>query len=220
MIIQSESVGKLYPDLVKALSEVRTVKKDAKSFKNTYATLEAVIDVVRPIFANHNLGIVQFPVGGDHELVYGVETRIIHTSGEWIGSASFMRVVKDDPQAIGSLTSYLKRYQMMGAVCMASGDDDGVDASNAKPEPVMTQKVAVDKDAHKAALTAIGEAFNMVLVKEYRDKIREIVFRGKSKTDINSMTIEALRYAATEVKRYAEMPEGEFNKYYEEIANA
>ena len=217
MITQSETVGKIYPDLVKALSEMVSVKKDAKSFKNKYATLEAVIDTVRPIFARHNLAVTQFPIGGADN-IYGVETRIIHVSGEWIGASSSMKVVKDDPQSIGSLISYLKRYQMMGACMMPTADDDGVAASAVKETVPESRKAVVPVEVVEETnqvLKKIG-SLTYSLKPELRQKVSKLVFRDKSSTEVKQMPLEALKHALTLMEGYINGGEKHINTSYEE----
>lgn len=223
MITQSESIKELCAALVVAQAELQTVVKDAKNpyFKSNYATLEAVTETIRPIYAKHGLAIVQFPVSGENSS-YGLETRIVHKSGEWMSAVAFMRPVKDDPQGVGSLITYLRRYSAQSVAFLASADDDGNAASSNVPklENAPTKKVEIDKDAHKAALLKIGDDLNSVADKDKRSRIRELVFRGKSKSDINGMAVEALVYADSEINRYAEMPDDEFNKYYQEVVAA
>lgn len=223
MITQSESVKELCAALVVAQAELQTVTKDAKNpyFKSNYATLEAVTETIRPVYAKYGLAIVQFPVSGDNGS-YGLETRIVHKSGEWMSATAFMRPVKDDPQGVGSLITYLRRYAAQAVAFLASADDDGNAASNnaQKLENAPTKKVEVDKDAHKAALVKIGDDLNAVADKDKRSRIRELVFRGKSKADINAMAVEALNYADAEINRYAAMSDEQFNKYYQEVVAA
>lgn len=132
---QSESISKLAPALVAALGEMRGVAKDSKNphFKNDYASLEAVIDVARPILANHGLAFMQ----GLGEYVNGamtVSTRILHDSGEWIESDFQMPVSKADPQGTASASTYARRYSLMGILGLPAVDDDGEAAT--RPAPV------------------------------------------------------------------------------------
>lgn len=123
---QSESIASLAPALVKALSEMRGVAKDSKNphFKNDYASLEAVIDVARPVLGAHGLAFMQ----GLGEYVGGamtVSTRILHESGEWIESDFQMPVSKADPQGTASASTYARRYSLMGILGLPAVDDDG-----------------------------------------------------------------------------------------------
>jgi hypothetical protein len=80
----SESIANLASAFVKAQAEMSGAKKSAKNpfFKSSYANLEEIIYCVREPFATHGLGFIQFPIAGEGSA--GVETIILHESGEWI----------------------------------------------------------------------------------------------------------------------------------------
>lgn len=127
---QSETISKLASALVLALSEMKGVAKDSKNphFKNDYASLEAVIDVARPVLSAHGLAFMQ----GLGEYVNGamtVSTRILHESGEWIESDFQMPVSKADPQGTASASTYARRYSLMGILGLPAVDDDGNEAT-------------------------------------------------------------------------------------------
>lgn len=105
--------------------EVKIIEKDAKNphFKNDYASLDNIVNEVRPVLAKHGLVIMQFP-GGDGEN-YTLRTMLMHESGEWIESESLtMRPVKNDPQGIGSCTTYARRYSLSAMLSLNTGEDD------------------------------------------------------------------------------------------------
>lgn len=132
MCKKSESITELAKALVKFNTEVRIIEKDAKNphFKNQYATLDNIIDEVRPLLAKHGLSVMQFP-GGDGEK-FTMTTMLIHDSGEWIESEPIvMRPVKNDPQGIGSCATYARRYSLAAFLSLNTGeDDDGNNASH------------------------------------------------------------------------------------------
>jgi len=175
----SESLAKISPALVKALSEMRGVAKDSKNphFKNDYASLEAVIDVARPVLAAHGLAFMQ----GLGEYVGGamtVSTRILHESGEWIESDFQMPVSKADPQGTASASTYARRYSLMGILGLPAVDDDG-EASmprSTKPGEAKNPNVSVHPEgpdwyktegagmsAAKAKAEGLGELVNQWL---------------------------------------------------------
>jgi len=122
----SETLTKIAPALVKALSEMTGAAKDSKNphFKNSYASLEAVIDAARPVLASNGLAFMQ----GLGEYVNGamtVSTRVIHESGEWIESDFQMPVGKPDPQGTASASTYARRYSLMSILGLPAVDDDG-----------------------------------------------------------------------------------------------
>jgi hypothetical protein len=125
MNTQSEQIDQLAIALAKAQAENGIVHKDAKNpfFKSNYATLAQVWETVRPILTAHGLSVVQMP--SHDENGYYVESMLIHSSGQWIKSKTYMKPVKDDPQGIGSLISYARRYALQSLVMVCPDDDDG-----------------------------------------------------------------------------------------------
>lgn len=125
MCNKSESIINLAKALVAFNMEVKIIEKDGENphFKNSYATLDTIIDEVRPILAKHGLVIMQFP-GGDGEK-YTLRTMLMHESGEWIESEPLtMKPVKNDPQGIGSCTTYARRYSLSAMLSLNTGEDD------------------------------------------------------------------------------------------------
>lgn len=125
MCNKSESIINLAKALVAFNMEVKIIEKDGENphFKNSYATLDTIIDEVRPLLAKQGLVIMQFP-GGDGEK-YTLRTMLIHESGEWIESEPLtMKPVKNDPQGIGSCTTYARRYSLSAMLSLNTGEDD------------------------------------------------------------------------------------------------
>jgi hypothetical protein len=125
MNTQSENIGDLASALAKAQAEVGTVHKDSANpfFKSNYASLAAVWEATRPILSKHGLSVVQLP--SHDESGYYVETMLMHGSGQWIKSRTYMKPAKDDPQGIGSLISYARRYALQAVTMVCPDDDDG-----------------------------------------------------------------------------------------------
>lgn len=133
---QSESIKELATALAKAQGELEGVIKDASGQigqqRYKYADLSAVIDVLKGVLPKHGLSFIQSPctdgLGG-----IGVETLVMHASGEWVRSAPwFMPVGKQDPQGYGSGLTYGRRYALTTAFGLKTEDDDGADAG--KPD--------------------------------------------------------------------------------------
>ena len=140
---KSDTIGKLSPALVKAQAEMAGAKKSVKNdfFKSKYANLEEVIAVAKDALSNHGLCFLQFPISG--EGLAGVETIIMHESGEFISGEFLLKCSKNDPQGMGSAITYARRYGLQSACGIPSEDDDG-NAASAK-KPLMTAKDAASK---------------------------------------------------------------------------
>jgi hypothetical protein len=132
---KSESIQNLSAALSKAQAEMPAIKFDCKNpfLKNDYASLGAIIAGARPVIAKHGLSVSQLTFGEDG--VAGVETVLMHTSGEWISSSISMPVGeekgKSSAQVAGSIITYLRRYSLASILGIYS-DEDG---DGNKPEP-------------------------------------------------------------------------------------
>jgi hypothetical protein len=138
-ITENTTASQLNSSFVKALGELRNVAKNAINphFKNRYASLDAILDDVRPILSKHGLGISQEPLFEDGKA--GVVTRIIHESGETRESTLLLPLKDQSAQGVGSALTYAKRYAISSVLMIAADDDeDGEIAS----KPVI-QKPAV-----------------------------------------------------------------------------
>lgn len=99
-------------------------------------------------------------------------------------------------------------------------DDDNkpLPEDHGQPVEVLSRKVTVDKDAQKKALFAIGDLMNTITDKDKKQKVRDLVFKGKTKAEINAMPVSALEYALELVQDYAEMTDEEFERFWEEVS--
>lgn len=99
-----------------------------------YAMLPDCWEVIRPLLAPLGLAVVQFPIAVDGAA--GVLTHVMHESGQWIKGETVLPVSQGKGvtmvQAIGSTTSYAKRYALMAVCGLAEDehDDDGNAAGN------------------------------------------------------------------------------------------
>jgi hypothetical protein len=127
---KSESICALSKALVQAIAVMENAPNNP-AFKSNYANLESVLAVTKPTLEKHGLAITQFPVFANG--VPGVETIVIHESGEWISATGYSPTIKQDPQAVGSAITYLRRYSL-AAVCGLTQEDDDGNAASKKPE--------------------------------------------------------------------------------------
>jgi len=143
--------------LIKAKLAISNPVKDSKNphFRNTYASLESVLDAVTgPLLAN-GIALVQTmkPTNDDTLL----ETTLWHAeSGESIVSTVALSPAKKDPQGYAAACTYYRRLSIKSMLGLAEVDDDGNAASqpvthSAKPGPA-TQKV-IDKMGGKVVPT-------------------------------------------------------------------
>lgn len=144
-VYQSETIATLAAALAKAQAAIQPASKDKlnPAFRQHYADLTSVWDACRDALTSNGLSVVQMPIDAGEGRV-GLSTMLLHSSGEYIQSVVSTRLVKDDPQGVGSALTYLRRYALSAMVgVVADNDDDGNAASQAprqqqrpaRPEP-------------------------------------------------------------------------------------
>jgi len=164
---KSESIKEIATALNKAQAEMSGAKKKAANpfFKSKYADMTSVVDAVRIPFCENGLSYSQFPIFEDGKV--GVETILMHSSGEWISSILLLPMTKQDPQAAGSAITYAKRYALQGIAGVPSEDDDGYATSGG---PTADDMVWVN--AAKADITVLEQLNNN---KAYKNKIKSFL---------------------------------------------
>lgn len=178
---KSDTIASLAAALNKAQAEMSGAKKSAKNpfFKSNYANLEEVINCVKEPFADNGLSFVQFPISGDG--VAGVETIIMHESGEFISGEFMLKCSKNDPQGMGSAITYARRYGLQSACGVPSEDDDG-NAASAK-KPAMTAKEASNKINDAKTVDALVKVWNSLPI-DLKQNESVIEAKNKSKSTL------------------------------------
>ena len=146
---KSESIIELSKALNKFQAECSGAKKSANNpfFKSKYANLEEVINCAKEPLMTNGLSVSQFPTASEGKC--GVETILMHSSGEWISSVLLLACTKQDPQAYGSAITYARRYAYQSVLGIPSEDDDANAATKGKP------KSAAVKPVDKAKVAAL-----------------------------------------------------------------
>lgn len=129
----SEKIDALAKALSAAQGEMGGAVKDANNpfFKSSYADLGSVIEAIKDSFAKHGLSYTQFPVRD--EAGAGVETILMHSSGQWIKSQYTLPLAKFDAQSAGSCLTYARRYALQAIAGIPAVDDDGNQANASAP---------------------------------------------------------------------------------------
>jgi hypothetical protein len=159
----SESIKAISNALIKFHESVGKVNKESTNpfFKSKYASLPQILEVINKPLLDARLVLVQFPEGN-----YGLTTRLIHESGEWLESTYEMQPVKHSPQDAGQVITYQRRYAI-GAILSLTidEDDDGNKGSKGeKEEPkFMTAEDLVKRIENAKALLELDS-----IAKKYR----------------------------------------------------
>lgn len=139
---RSSTIVNISSALVVAWAEMPVIPFDSKNpfLHNEYAGLGSVIEKTRPVLAQHNLAIIQFPIYGEGTVTreglieaakgepspgtekttrsgavdVGVQTILMHSSGEWISQSILVAMSKEKGKSVaqmaGSVITYLRRY--------------------------------------------------------------------------------------------------------------
>jgi hypothetical protein len=144
---KSESIAELAKALNKAQAAMSGAVKDAKNpfFNSKYADLSAVRKAIQEPFSENGLSYAQFPVEDNGRI--GVETILMHTSGEWLSQKFTVQLDKQNAQGAGSAITYCRRYALQSIAGTPSEDDDGNAASQqSSPATSSAAQTLTDND--------------------------------------------------------------------------
>ena len=171
----SKAINELAAALSKAQGEMQPALKDSANpfFKSRYADLASVWNACRTALSNHGLSVIQ-TVETRFETdrtILDCTSRLLHGTGQWIEGTLSAESENPNPQTLGSLSTYLRRYSLSALVGVAPDeDDDGNAASGRKHE---------DKKPAKAKPTD-AEA-------QYLDEARAAIVEAKSTTEMRQL---------------------------------
>ena len=140
--MQSDNIDQLATALAAAQAELLPALKDASNphLKNRYADLASCWDAVKACLPRHGLSVVQGGcTRGGRDFI---RTTLLHASGQWI--AGVTPIIIGDPkginpmQALGSATTYARRYGLAAICGLTAEDDDGQGAG--PPPPRQTER--------------------------------------------------------------------------------
>ena len=128
---KSETITEIAKALAKFQSEVSDPErtKENSFLKAKYVTLDSLLQAVRPVLADNGLSFLQIPSTAKDEVT--VVTMLLHNSGEWFESDPFtLPLMKKDPQGVGSVVTYARRYSLSSILGVAWDEDDDAQSNN------------------------------------------------------------------------------------------
>lgn len=136
----SEQINEIATALAKAQAEIKNPTKDSVNphFKSRYVDLASGIDAVRAVLSKNGISIIQAPTV--ENMLITLETRLAHSSGQWISCTYPVIQFPARQQEIGSAITYARRYSLFGLVGIAGDDDD--DGNEANKTRIEAPKVA------------------------------------------------------------------------------
>jgi len=125
----SEQTNEIYPAIFAMQKSLTPIKRDkvvkTGKYEFRYAPLDSIMEKLAPLFANNGLAMMQ---GVDADCL---TTRIIHTSGQWVESQTFLNKDHANMQGFGGEVTYKRRYALSAMVGLVADEDN--DAPRHKP---------------------------------------------------------------------------------------
>ncbi len=144
----SEHTNEISAALAKAQGIINNPGKGKENphFKSQYADLSGGINAIREGLSSNGVAYIQATrVEGD---VLMLDTRLTHSSGQWIECEYPVCKFPAQPQIMGSSMTYARRYSLFSLVGIAGEDDDGNAASKAEvhaPAPALITPEQVEE---------------------------------------------------------------------------
>lgn len=165
MIAEVERPKTLAGALVMAQSLMHHATIDAVNphFRSRYATLQAVIDAVKPALNAAGIAFYQKTEPAPGGVV--VETVFLHESGETLSTgALFVPAGAQSAHGYGSALTYAKRYSLAMACGIGADEDDDGNVATANP-PTQTQTVTEQQAEEIKALIAQTSSDTLAFLK-------------------------------------------------------
>lgn len=156
---KSEQINELATALAKAQASVKAALKDHSNpfFKSKYADLSSVWEACRKALSENGLSVSQLPSTGEGQAV-GLETMLLHSSGQWLSEKMTAPVAKWDAQGIGSAITYLRRYALAAMVGVVADEDDDGEKAVGRNGSGKAEIVKIDQKVKDAVVTQSREA--------------------------------------------------------------
>ena len=131
----------LYGKLFKAQKQIKAISKDSTNpfFKSKYFDINKLVEEIKPILDEVGLLILQ-PLTNMEDGSLAISTIIIDPE---TGEEIFSKVPvpqNDNPQKMGSIITYYRRYCLQSLLFLQAEDDDANLASKSSPPPKVTKK--------------------------------------------------------------------------------
>jgi hypothetical protein len=173
------TANKLMAAMHKVQGQISGVKRDSTNphFKNRYASLEAVIDALRPALQANDLIVTQAPGRFTESGCIEVTTTISHISGQSTHCRFEIPLSKKDAQGAGSAITYACRYSLMALFLIPPTDDDGeasVDRTKANFQRDESRPVRTSNSLKKEQPERWGQIVDMIRKSPNKLSLKEL----------------------------------------------
>jgi len=150
--------------LLKVHQEMPNVGNNAVNghFRSDYATLDHIIDLVKPVFLKHGIIVKEGCNDGK------VSIQLLHAESEQFDDLCEIDLVCKDPsnpQQQKSAETYARRrlWQLKAGICPAGEDDDANSASQGTSKAQPTQDPLALLKPHEAAIIAFAASHSTLI---------------------------------------------------------
>jgi hypothetical protein len=165
---RSSDIKDLAMALSKFQSQVTNSSKNAKGvYNNKYSDLAEVWNTIRTPLTSNNLSVFQSPFNEDD--VVGVETILLHTSGQFMRRKFSCVPTKKDIQSLGGIISYIRRYTLTSILGIAQEDNDAQDHAPTTAKQVKERPT----DLKDEIVSMLSNIENQGLIKKVNAKVTD-----------------------------------------------
>jgi len=210
---QSEKTDKLNTARAAAAVEYPRIgfNQENPYFKSSYADLDAIMTVIRPILAKHGL-VVEYRTVLREDGATELRTILFHSSDQFTSTRVRIIPTKNDQQSYASALTYMKRHQAMALLNITISDDWSDD--DAERNMAETRAGGVKGTALNTKYNPKEQSGTLIS----KDQIEELEYELSEFPDICSMVLDGLK-----IESLADMPKDKFHvsaKRIREIKNA
>jgi len=191
------------------------VASDKATYTYKYADLGGLLAATLPALNGEGIALLQgATTTNESASAIVVETRLLHTSGEWIRTRFGLKSTSGTPQGVGSAVTYARRYALQSLLGVAPADDDdaqgasdtAAQAAQKQLESATQQLSDLPKKLHDARLqidrliaakAALDQATIVRLVQE---------MTSSERTEWQSLDLPALRNFYSVLKAWKPQP--------------
>lgn len=179
---RSESIANIAAALAVAQGEIEGAIRNAQNqhLRSSYADLASCWAACQPHLSKNSLALIQAPFDAGQNRV-GLETTIVHKSGEWLSSRWSVPVTKNDPQGFGSALTYIRRYSLVSMIGIAQVDDDGEAASGNAPkhQPKAIDQGMVETIKGLSSVSAVNDFYRQLSAEERATYTEQLATRKR-----------------------------------------
>ena len=187
----------IYQRLAAAQADCTAVGKDSKAHQYKYASLAAVLDMLRPVLAKHELAL-------HHTISHHEALGMVAVAAVTDGAGEAVETVMPIPtpqtggrmnpmQELGSILSYSRRYAILSLFNLATEDDDGVGAKDAEYKKPAFKKEVKTKVQKKQSAARDANNINSVL---------SMIEAAKTGEDLSKITKHIIEHVPEEQHQF------------------